>query len=161
MTEIGEYSIEYFGTYGNGLEFKKIIKITVVADDIAPTIVINGEYQETYLSGQSIGIIEASTMDNTGYSPEYTVTVFFNDSQINVSNGKIKLKEGRYSICYKTVDHAGNSTEKKVEFTVNKDTNEKKQGCKGSINNWAVYSLLFVAAGVIATRKNKKENNAK
>ncbi len=116
----GEYviSVKVKDRAGNvSSSFQKTI-IVKAEDLIAPTIIIQGEYRESYYIGEKISIFEAVCVDNAN-KVHLSTSVFMNSKEVELENGVIaKNNIGEYEVRYFAEDLNGNIAIKKYTFNV-------------------------------------------
>lgn len=162
----GDYEIVYSAFYGAEEPIKKVLKFTVLKDDIAPEIFVYGTYAEHYEVGKTIALLTALVVDNSGTNITPDITITKNGETITAENGILVLENGTYSIVYTATDAMGLTATQEFNFTVgdgtvgnNENNDEDKKGCKSSIgirNRILPMMILIPFIAHVAKRKEKR-----
>ena len=153
---VGQYEIVYFTTYGDNQRAETRRSFTVIADTVAPVIIVDGAYAAEYAAGNVVSVLDAGVSDNSGETLSYTVEITRGKKTVEPTNGEIKLEKGDYKIVYRATDLAGNTAEKVFEFKVT----GSGCACNGEIGGelWLAALLLPVAAAWMIMRRKKHED---
>ena len=118
LEERGYYTVEYVCYDSIGNKTTASFKI-VVADNLAPTLMVDGRYQATYKIGDKVQILGFSANDNEGETVAY-IYLQTPDTIVQVNaNETITLDtKGKYSVIYRVEDEWLNVTRVVCEFEV-------------------------------------------
>ena len=157
----GNYKVVYTANYGEGLNAVKEYTFTVIADDIAPVMSINGVYDKTYEKGQIVAVLGAMVVDNSGVEIKAVVTIKKDGKAVEVTNNTFVVENGNYEITYTATDCAGNSTKNTFTFVGGNGQDESfdnvetgckgcKTGCTGMVStNYMLISVILLLGVVI------------
>ena len=168
FTAAGDYSAKYSVQMDDGRKIEETFSFSVEKDEEKPVIIVNGKYAAEYTEGDTIDILQAAAIDNTG-DIAYTVSVFFNGEKIEAADNRVVLSVGTYKIVYSAADASGNAADDVTfEFTVKEkesENNDEKSGCGCGGCNSSVDGGAILLAGAIAVfalfifrRKSKNED---
>lgn len=104
-TAAGIYEATYFISAGYTKH-----RFNVYTDTESPVITLLGEYSPSYRAGKTLNVIQAEVYDNSGKF-DYGVAAAKNGSPVEITEGKIALSEGEYTITYSASDFSGNRAE--------------------------------------------------
>ncbi len=116
----GSYSLTYKAVDYYGNTSTKTVTV-VVADKVAPTITVEGEYKKTVSVGGSVNILDFEAVDGQGEIK--TAQVFVKDGSLKIHYVKVGdkyvfEKAGTYEIVYRVVDASNNITRKVFTIVV-------------------------------------------
>ena len=92
--------------------------LIVVSDDVAPTLTVNGTYQETY--NGKVKILSATATDNV--DGELDVTIWIEKTDMTTREVQmdetVSLEKGKYKIVYYAMDENGNFAVQRFDIQV-------------------------------------------
>ena len=119
ITKYGTYSLVY--TISDSKYNTEKVRYTfVVQDNVAPTISLNGSYNDSYKQKDGVTVIGATATDNNNDVVGLVIWLEYSDLKtVVVSQGQhLSLAAGKYTIVYYAMDGDGNATIQKYEFEV-------------------------------------------
>lgn len=119
ITKYGTYSLVY--TVSDSKFNTDRVRYTfVVQDNVAPTITLNGSYNDSYKQKDGITVIGATATDNNNDVAGLFIWLEYSDLKtVTVTEGQhLTLAAGKYTIVYYAMDGDGNATILKYEFEV-------------------------------------------
>lgn len=124
LDKVGEYTITYTFTYGEGETYTMTQKVTSV-DGVAPTVVI-GELQGKYKYGDTVTIPEIQVIDLSGESIQATASVHLgsqdSDKTVKVENGSFTVQSyEQHFIVAEASDSSGNKGTGVASFAVQQE----------------------------------------
>ena len=154
----GAYTLTYVCEYASGKTVSVVREFSVVKDDIAPEIVVEGTYAENYERGTVIRLCGFSASDNSEEVASSGVKVYLNGNEIAVEDNMLRLSNvGKYEIVYYATDLSGNASETKFSFEVSGEEEKSgcNKGCKSALSGAVPLSALIACALVAIMRKRK------
>lgn len=124
LDKVGEYTITYTFTYGDGETYTMTQKVISV-DAVAPTVVI-GELQGKYKYDETVEIPEIQVVDLSGEEIQATVSVHIGSQDstetVKVENGSFKVKSyEQHFIVAEATDSSGNKGTGVASFAVQQE----------------------------------------
>lgn len=124
LDKVGEYTITYTFTYGDGETYTMTQKVISV-DGVAPTVVI-GELQGKYKYGDTVEIPEIQVVDLSGEEIQATVSVHLGSQDssetVTVENGSFKVESyEQHYIVAEATDSSGNKGTGVASFAVQQE----------------------------------------
>ncbi len=115
----GKYIVTYTMSDQNSNSSTKSFTFTVL-DQEAPTLIVNGTYQDTY--NGKVEVLEYTASDNIQEGLKSKVFLEYGDMHmVEVKpKDKLDLENGKYAIIYFVRDNDGNTAYQRFEFTVKK-----------------------------------------
>lgn len=79
--------------------------------DVQKPTITAGDYTGTYYEGDELTLLPATVSDNSGEAIEATVSVSKNGESVAITDNKVALSKGTYTIVYTAKDSAGNEAD--------------------------------------------------
>ena len=155
----GEYILCY-DVERKGEDAQRLKTLFSVKDDVPPELNV-GKTEQSYPLHSEVNL-KINAVDNSGFAPNVTVSVFCNGELLEnaYNRGSVTLEQtGNYEVVVKATDRGGASTEKTVSFSV--ETQPERS------LNWVYWVIgagcAAIAAGVgiviyLIVRKRKKND---
>ena len=118
FTAFGEYTvIAFVSDRAGNKSIEKTVTIFVEKDVIKPTIIVIGQYRDTYLKGERVKLLDFTATDNSGVIRQ-GVSVYRDGVSVQLADNILQFEDlGVYDIIYYAVDAFNNRQE--VKKTIN------------------------------------------
>ena len=158
LSEIGTYVLEYTAKdKSNNISVERKSVVNTGADFIAPKMIFETTYAETYSVNDEISLIMPMITDNVDSSATISVEAVLNGEVLSVENDIIKPQEaGILTITYFAKDASGNQTMQQVKLTITEKT-AKKSGCSGSLALGLIPIGLFGGFFMLNSLRKKRK----
>lgn len=164
----GTYGLKYTLTNLETNEVSYAYSVFTLIDTDAPTLFINGSYQDSYEVGTSVAILDVAIYDNADSNlTEYSYKVLCNGVDVtnDVTEGKLTINKGSYEIIYTAEDESGNIGSLSAYFTsgnneVVDNSSSDASSCASTISMMPLIGMslaAFVAVKMKGGKKNEKD----
>ena len=89
-----------------------------VQEDTTPPVISVGDYTNEYYDGDDVTLLAATVTDNSGETLTASVTVTKGGANVEVTENKIAVTAGTYTVSYTARDSAGNESTAEKTITV-------------------------------------------